>query len=82
MSTISESLSDVVVPATLQLQTDPVFSYRLFSETTLKASPVYTHKDGAELGKYNLEVTKHEEGYDVISSSKQQLLNQGYLLQV
>ena len=33
--------------------------------TTLqKVSPGYTHKHGAELGKYKLQVTKHKVGYD------------------
>ena len=43
------------------------FSFKpaLFRATTLqKASPGYTHKHGAELGKYKLQVTKHKVGYD------------------
>ena len=35
------------------------------SHTTLqKVSPGYTHKHGAELGKYKLQVNKHKVGYD------------------
>ena len=41
------------------------FKPALFRATTLqKVSPGYTHKHGAELGKYKLQVTKHKVGYD------------------
>ena len=41
------------------------FKPALFRATTLqKVSPGYTHKRGAELGKYKLQVTKHKVGYD------------------
>ena len=41
------------------------FKPALFRATTLqKVSPGYTHKHGAELGKYKLQVTKHNVGYD------------------
>ena len=40
------------------------FKPALFRATTLqKVSPGYTHKHGAELGKYKLQVTKHKVGY-------------------
>ena len=41
------------------------FKQALFRVTTLqKVSPGYTHKHGAEMGKYKLQVTKHKVGYD------------------
>ena len=42
-----------------------LFKPALFRATTLqKVSPGYTHKHGAELGKYKLQVTKHKVGYN------------------
>ena len=42
-----------------------LFKPALFRATTLQmVSPGYTHKHGAELGRYKLQVTKHKVDYD------------------
>ena len=57
------------------------FKLALFRATTLqKVSPGYTHKHGAELGKYKLQVTKHKVGYDATIKSSIATVNKQWLL--
>ena len=54
------------------------FKPALFRATTLlKVSPGYTHKHGAELGKYKVQVTKHKVGYDASIKNSIAIVNSG-----
>ena len=67
VSTLPQFVQDASVRIQLTFFFLSFFFFKpvLFRATTLqKVSPGYTHKHGAELGKYKLQVTKHKVGYD------------------
>ena len=65
VSTLPQFVQDASVRIQLTFFLLSFFKPALFRATTLqKVSPGYTHKHGAELGKYKLQVTKHKVGYD------------------
>ena len=60
------TLTQFVQDTSVRITTNFLHSFKpaLFRATTLKKVHLYTHKHGAELGKYKLQVTKHKVGYD------------------
>ena len=65
VSTLPQFVQDATVRIQLTFFFFLFFKPALFRATTLqKVLPGYTHKHGAELGKYKLQVTKHKVGYD------------------
>ena len=73
VSTLPQFVQDASVCIKLTFFFFPFFfKPTLFRATTLqKVSPGNTHKHGAELGKYKLQVTKHKVGYDQAVAYKQ-----------
>ena len=65
ISTLPQFVQDTSVRIQLIFFFLSFFQISSFRATTLQnVSPGYTHKHGAELGKYKLQVTKHKVGYD------------------